>query len=64
MDTSAPKTGHASQSDIEAVAEVHLRTYELVKYIEERLAPGRARSLAVTNLQTGAMWAEQVLKER
>jgi hypothetical protein len=39
------------------VAEIKRRTEDLLEYLRENVPDNRERSLAITNLEQGAMWA-------
>lgn len=44
-------------SGSEVVAEVKKRTEELMDFIKENVPSNRERSIAITNIEQGAMWA-------
>lgn len=44
-------------SGSEVVAEIKMRTDELMRYIEENVPENRCRSIAITNYEQAAMWA-------
>lgn len=46
-----------SPSGSEVVAEIKMRTDELMRYIEENVPENRCRSIAITNYEQAAMWA-------
>lgn len=44
-------------SGSEVVAEIKMRTEQLMDYLRENVPDNRARSIALTNYEQAAMWA-------